>query len=321
MESPTPSLRELEDEYDALPPGPMLPLPPGVYTLLPLAEACDNLDLPTERVWDNQTCKRRWDEHVARRQQPILHTDSALADDDDDGEDEEDSNTADEFLTPFFVALPSQPPLGTAASSTTPARRRSSAASSQRPAFSAMTPVTPSNPTAAPNPAAPTTPASEQHRTLSSQPIGFLRPRIVRALIEDNRRLISMNCKPVWAFSPPIAFPPPPAKTPERRRSSVARSRSASVKMTRTQSFYEGGDTTSGLDLDDVLRGLKAMSLSSSSGPYAVGFEEWVNVEGPEARREHMDRIVRGWKAKGLFPECLGGASRVGRTRVEGTAR
>ena len=316
MESPTPSLRELEDEYDLLPPGPMLPLPAGVYTLLPLAEACDNLDLPTERVWDHHACKRRWDEHVQRRQlgSATMHADSALADDDDDEDEDEDSSTADEFLTPFFVALPS-PPLGTPAS-TTPARRRSSVAG--RPAFSAMTPVTPSNPpplTAVP------TPAPAPTGTLSSQPIGFLRPRIVRALIEDNRRLISMNCKPVWAFSPPIAFPPPPAKTPERRRSSVARSRSASVKMTRTQSFYDGGDTTSGLDLDNVLRGLKAMSLSSSSGPYAVGFEEWVNVEGPEARREHMDRIVRGWKAKGLFPECLGGASRVGRTRVEGTAR
>ncbi|TKA52394.1 hypothetical protein B0A53_05101 [Rhodotorula sp. CCFEE 5036] len=300
MESPTPSLRELEDAYDLLPPGPMLPLPPGVYTLLPLAEQCDNLDLPTERVWDNHACNRRWDEHVARRQ-PVVHTeDSALADDDDDDDEEDDDseNTADEFLTPFFVALPS-PPLGTPASST-PARRRSSAAASQRPAFSAMTPVTPSGPS--PLTAAP----PSNSTTLSSQPIGFLRPRIVRALIEDNRRLISMNCKPVWAFSPPIAFPPPPAKTPERRRSSVARSRSASVKMTRTQSFYEG-DSTSGLNLDDVLRGLKAMSLSSSSGPYAVGFEEWVNAEGPEARREHMDRIVRGWKAKGLFPECLGG--------------
>ncbi|GAA5991814.1 hypothetical protein JCM10908_002217 [Rhodotorula pacifica] len=325
MESPTPSLREVEDPYDSLSSGPPLPLPPGVYTLLPLAEACDNLVLPDEPVWDDHTCKKRWDEHVERassRQkgpEPTLaQEESALADDDDEEEDEDDfstQTTGDEFLTPLFVALPTPAP-GTATSArSTPARRRSSAAS-QRPMFSAMTPVTaslcPSSPTPSGSYAAPAPSQTEAHKTLSSRPIGFLRPSIVRALIEDNRRLVSMNCKPVWAFSPPIAFPPPPPKTPERRRSSVARSRSASVKLTRTQSFYEdeGAASSGGLKLDDVLAGLKAMSLSAgkdASGPYAVGFEDWVNAEGTEARREHVDRIVRGWKARGLFPECLGG--------------
>ncbi|GAA5882494.1 hypothetical protein JCM3774_006131 [Rhodotorula dairenensis] len=319
MESPTPSLREREDMYDSLPPGPMLALPPGVYTLLPLAERCDDFDLPTEQRWDEHACKRRWDEHAARRV-TTAHQDSALADEDEDDDDDNSDEHAggDEFLTPLFVALPRQ---GSAVSTTTtqptPTRRRSSAASSQRPAFSAMTPVTPSSPSQLPPPLAAAAAAAvtdAARKTLSSQPIGFLRPQIVRALIDDNRRLVSMNCRPVWAFSPPIAFPPP-AKTPERRRSSVARSRSASTKLTRTDSFpatAAGVDdgNNNGLKLDDVLRGLKAMSVSgpaSGAGPYAVAFEDWVNAEGPEARREHMDRIVRGWKAKGLFPECLGG--------------
>lgn len=72
------------------------------------------------------------------------------------------------------------------------------------------------------------------------------------------------------------------------------------------------------LKLDDVLEGLKALSASGArghasgaAGPWAVGFEDWVNEEGAETRREHVDRLVRGWKHMGLFPECLGGASRV----------
>lgn len=319
-------LHDRVDEFDGLPPGRILPLPPGVYTLLPLAEQCDNLGLPVEQEWTGQACKRRWDNHVAQQQKPSTPAaagtadDSALADDDDDEQDEvRDPTDGSEFLTPLFLALPTPPP---AQPQTAPQHRRSSA-SSQRPAFTAMTPMTPSLRPSSPTPsgpspyAAPAPTDDEQHKTLSSQPIGFLRPSIVRALIEDNRRLVSMNCKPVWAFQPPIAFPPPPPKTPERRRSSIARSRSASIKMTRTQSFYEddAASGSTGVKLEDVLQGLKAMAVSgggststtTASGPWAVGFEDWINAEGPEARREHIDRIVRGWKAKGLFPECLGG--------------
>lgn len=40
---------------------------------------------------------------------------------------------------------------------------------------------------------------------------------------------------------------------------------------------------------------------------YAVGFAERVNGEGREARREQVDRVVRGWKAQGMFKEVLGG--------------
>ncbi|ORY74523.1 NUDIX hydrolase domain-like protein [Leucosporidium creatinivorum] len=40
---------------------------------------------------------------------------------------------------------------------------------------------------------------------------------------------------------------------------------------------------------------------------YAVGFAEGVNREGREARREQVDRVVRGWKAQGMFKEVLGG--------------
>ena len=44
---------------------------------------------------------------------------------------------------------------------------------------------------------------------------------------------------------------------------------------------------------------------------YAVGFADWVNEEGKEARREHMDRLVRKWKMSGEFPEVLGGESSI----------
>lgn len=40
---------------------------------------------------------------------------------------------------------------------------------------------------------------------------------------------------------------------------------------------------------------------------YAVGFSEAVNEEGREARREQIDRVVRGWKAQGMFKKVLGG--------------
>ncbi|GAA6024673.1 hypothetical protein JCM8202_000434 [Rhodotorula sphaerocarpa] len=360
MQTPSPPLRSdaEADPFDSLAPGPMLPLPPGVYTLLPLAEQGDNLELPNERNWDARTCRRRWDDHLALRAVPAkkegnstaaaaaaAYSDSALADDDDEEEEENAEDEIarlsqapekgdDEFLTPLFVALPPSPPSsaggassGSGAAPAPPVRRRSSAAS-QRAGFAPMTPMAtpslrPSSPTpAGPSPFAAAGPSrAAQFEALASQPIGFLRPAVVRALIDDNRRLVSMNCRPVWSFLPPIAFPPPPPKTPERRRSSVARSRSASVKLTRTQSFYEDDAhsqqqqqrAAQGLNLEDVLEGLKAMnvkgasSAAGSGGPWAVAFEDWVNEEGPEARREHVDRIVRGWKAKGLFPECLGG--------------
>lgn len=72
-----------------------------------------------------------------------------------------------------------------------------------------------------------------------------------------------------------------------------------------------------------------------ASGVYGVGFEKWVNTDGEtegdghgpdqnsgvgaasstgrststarDKRREHMDRIVRGWKMQGQFAEVLKG--------------
>lgn len=59
--------------------------------------------------------------------------------------------------------------------------------------------------------------------------------------------------------------------------------------------------------LKDVMEGLKSAEQEGKSGTWAVGFEDWVNEEGPSARREHVDRVVRGWKMAGEFASALSG--------------
>ncbi|BGP07500.1 hypothetical protein JCM10049v2_003337 [Rhodotorula toruloides] len=325
MDSPPPRSPSPDDpflEFSSPPPSQLLPLPPGIYTLLPLVDAADNVALPVQGPWDGISCKKRWEEWVAKasvasRFMPEEQEaqDSALADDDDEDEAPTTEPVAGrrkptkqeldaEFLAPFFVSLPPAPP-------GTPARRRSSgAASATRPSFSRLTPLDSSS-------SRPSTPAAFVHATpqttssvLSSQPIGFLRPSIVRALIDDNLSLLRMNCKPVWAFQPPIHYPADqiePPRTP-RRRSSVRRD-STSANGSRRPSMQEEFAGEGGVKLQEVLDGLRRVELGGrgGTGPWAVAFEEWVNEEGAEVRKEHIDRVVRGWKAKGMFEECLGG--------------
>ncbi|GAA5880408.1 hypothetical protein JCM8547_007895 [Rhodosporidiobolus lusitaniae] len=320
-------------EFDA---PPTLPLPPGTYTLLPLVEQCDNAKIP-QGPWTAADCKRRWEQHradeKARRKASSASLSSptqangvessALADEDDDEEEQtEEAGTSAafdrEFIAPFFLSLP--PSASSSSAPGTPARRSSSSQSS-RPSFSRLTPLPtlpPSSPTSSPSHAVPLSSSSSSAAVQFSQPIGFLRPSIVRALIEDNRKLVAMNIKPVWRFDPPIHFPPP------TRRPSYGSSRPASRRGSRSASVNplssaSGPGTPSGENgqngggegaLKDVLEGLRNFSPSevgASNGSWAVAFEDWVNEEGLEARREHMDRIVRGWKMAGQFLEQLGG--------------
>ncbi|GAA5911622.1 hypothetical protein JCM8208_005694 [Rhodotorula glutinis] len=310
------------DSYLAFDSPPTLPLPSGTYTLLPLVDQCDNVSLPVG-PWSGADCKRRWQQHLANERNTFAEEnldaqgDSALADDDADDDDAqgdvgnklEGAAAFDkEFLVPFFLTLPTPPP-PSASSSGASLRRRSSTASG-RPSFSRLTPIPrlrASSPT--PSTSSFVRARADPSAAVDAPPIGFLRPVIVRALIDDNRKLIAMNCKPVWSFQPAISFPPParrPSYTSSRpgsRRSSVTANTAASAPM--------GGssDGEQGIPMDEVLEGLRSLSMAQSAetGPWAVGFEDWVNEEGVDARREHVDRIVRGWKHAGMFPECLGG--------------
>lgn len=55
------------------------------------------------------------------------------------------------------------------------------------------------------------------------------------------------------------------------------------------------------------MEGLKSAEREGKVGTWAVGFEDWVNEEGASTRREHVDRVVRGWKMAGEFADALGG--------------
>ncbi|GAA5824043.1 hypothetical protein JCM3770_005135 [Rhodotorula araucariae] len=304
---------------------PTLPLPPGTYTLLPLVDTCDNVALPAG-PWTGADCRRRWEAHVAREQAALAEEDDAAAgdsalDDDDDDEDHIDGRGGDadaydrEFLVPFFVALPPPPPPQPSSSSSAH-RRRSSVSASGRPSFSRLTPLPrlrASSPT--PSTASFARARADTSTAPTPQPIGFLRPQVVRALIDDNRKLVAMNCKPVWAFQPPIAFPPPTRRPsysssrPGSRRASMSTTAGAGAAVNGTATpttSSEGGEL--GVAMDEVLDGLRALGVArGETGPWAVGFAEWVNDEGADARREHVDRLVRGWKHAGLFSECLAG--------------
>ncbi|BGP47569.1 hypothetical protein JCM10450v2_003432 [Rhodotorula kratochvilovae] len=319
MDSPPPFLNGPHgsrdaDSYLSFDAPPTLPLPAGTYTLLPLVDACDNVALPAG-PWTGADCKKRWEAHLAREGAQLAEEDAAALGDSALEDDDEDDEAAEElkgeaafdreFLVPFFVALPPPPP-------PTSARRRSSVSVSSRPSFSRLTPLPrlrSSSPT-------PSTSSFARARTDTSsaataQPIGFLRPSVLRGLIDDNRKLVAMNCKPVWAFQPPIAFPPP------QRRPSYSSSRPGSRRASMSAGAVNGAATPTasssegefGVAMDEVLEGLRGLRASSAAetGPWAVGFEEWVNDEGADARREHVDRVVRGWKHAGLFSECLGG--------------
>jgi hypothetical protein len=77
-----------------------------------------------------------------------------------------------------------------------------------------------------------------------------------------------------------------------------------------TSSEDNGGRAFS---LKNVLEGLHSAegAMGTPETVYAVGFEDWVNNgedgEPDAVRKEHLDRICRGWKMSGAFKEVLGG--------------
>lgn len=293
---------------------------------------CDNTTLPTG-PWSAADCKRRLRDHP----HPTQHTpkagstneqgESALDDDDEEDEQPQPATAADfdrEFLVPFFVQLPPDAALATSAggpSATGPPSRRSS---SSRTSFSRLTPLPSlrsSSPTPSPNPLAASSPLAAA-ATAKPQPIGFLRPSIIRALAADNRKMVLMNCQPAFQFLPPLSLPPPPTAS---RRQSYSRSRTGSRRgstaatplgQTEGSPTPGGGqpasgaaaDATSAGGLERALEGLRVDGApSGEEGTYAVGFADWVNAEGADARGEHIDRVVRGWKQEGMFMDQLGG--------------
>lgn len=287
-----------------------LPFPSGTYTFLPLVEACDNFQIP-RGPWTAKDCKSRREQYRTKElRNPQRHSDSigggSALDDEDDEEDP--TSVAEEFLVPFFLSVPKD------LNSNAPTRRTSSA--SGRPSFR-LTPLQtlrPSSPTPShPAPPVPSTSTS----TAASQPIGFLRPSILRALILDNQKMVSIHCKPLWAFQPPLSFP----AAPTSRRSSHAGSRTASrrgsIAVANTLGSQSGTpieDSGDAFAVKDIIEGLKSVrknggDFGTGGDTWAVGFEDWVEEEGMthEVRTEHMDRVVRGWKMGGDFASALGG--------------
>lgn len=332
------------------PPSRSLPLPEGTTTLLPLVEACDNLTLP-KGPWGAVDCKRRWEAHEPRTRGGVQLGDgvegSALDDDDEDEEEGKEDplvEPEDEFLVPFFLSLPHDP----AATSHYSSRRPS--ASSHRPSFNRLTPLPAHRSSSPPEVECPADSKASKPATAPAQPIGFLRPAVVRALVEDQRKMIAMvrlhcafllsthanstptlteqNCAPPWSFLPPISFPPPP---PSRRPSrSYSRRSSTSVSVvsgagtpsssTMKPNDVGGGGGEAASSLKTALEDLRLSSGGGGGGGegvqwsescwrgvWAVGFAEEVDEEGREARREQVDRVVRGWKMAGEFSEVLGG--------------
>lgn len=209
MESPQPSPlespRRPPSPSELYPPTRFLPFPPGTYTVLPLVQACDNLTLPTG-PFSAAGCRQRWEAKKGGRPSKIssagLHG-SALDDDDDDEEESTPTSFEDEFLAPFFVALPfdSSTPPALAVSATPPStsRRSSSSSLNGRPSFSRLTPM----PSLRPSSPTPSSPADHLAKPAvdgeaaskkedKAQPIGFLRPAIVKALVEDTKAMVAM---------------------------------------------------------------------------------------------------------------------------------
>ncbi|GAA5889759.1 hypothetical protein JCM5296_002333 [Sporobolomyces johnsonii] len=315
MDSPIPSPGLDEDNFASPPP---FPFPSGTYTFLPQVDKCDNLTLPTG-PWEAADCKRRWEQHCAnekRRKRTANPSatatngdSSALTDEDEDeesvfGDAKDPAQFEHEFLAPFFLELPEDHTASSAPSAR--ARRRSST----RQSFTRLTPL-PSLRPSSPTSSHPSYAAVPPPKPAQSQPIGFLRPSIVRALIEDNKKLVDMNLKPVWSFLPPISFPPPNRRPSYGSRPGSRRHSKSSQPIPQSASAPPMSvEQVDVVEREDVLEGLRSLAVGgpgTTSGPWAVGFEDWVNEEGPQARREHIDRVVRGWKMAGQFKECLGG--------------
>ncbi|KAM0789109.1 hypothetical protein ACM66B_003164 [Microbotryomycetes sp. NB124-2] len=296
-----------------------MPFPAGHYTALPLVEACNNLKLP-QGPFEASDCKLRWQRHQHEQKwkrklasssgngQHSALDSSALDDSDDEQTTQDERSFDDEFLCPFFVDMPKHSPNETLQqkSSNPPSRRPSS----HRTSFSRMTPMPQlrsSSPTFSfPGMYSPPEPAKR------AQPIGFLRPSIVRALIADNKKMVAMNCKPVWDTLPSIEYPPP-ARRPSYSQSRPHSRRNSLSATPRTQpgtpseSVTGATVTTEPKSLRDALEKLNVSDIDVEKQVYAVSFAEWVNDEGQDVRREHVDRVVRGWKMSGEFAELLDG--------------
>jgi len=333
MQTPerSPSPENPSDEFLDYPPPHSLHFPSGTYTLLPLIERADNGELPSG-PWQASDLKKRWEQHVEKeklrnvtkenggysRRTLSATPDSSAVDDDEEDEEDEDVSPAQatldhEFIVPFFVQLPSYtPPPSSSSQSNTPRRRSSSTRSSS---FTPMTPI-PSLRSSSPTSSHPQ--ESSPRRSLPpAQPIGFLRPPILLALLEDNQKLINMNSKPVWKFLPSVSYEkverrPSYGSRPGSRRHSI---KSLSSKPDINSLMDEPTSASPSMDdlpasrLIDSLRSLELGKLAEGTeqGVWAVGFEDWVNEGGIEIRNEHLDRIVRSWKMSGKFMDQLAG--------------
>ncbi|KAK4047909.1 hypothetical protein OIV83_005092 [Microbotryomycetes sp. JL201] len=297
-----------------------MPFPAGHYTALPLVEACNNVKLPSG-PFEAGDCKLRLQRHQHEQKwkskmqggnnnvatSSALDS-SALADDDSDDEHASDESSFDgEFLCPFFLDMPKHSAHENHSKSSNPPSRRPS---SHRTSFSRMTPMPQlrsSSPTFSfPGMYSPPEPSKR------AQPIGFLRPSIVRALIADNKKMVAMNCKPVWDTLPSIEYPPP-ARRPSYSQSRPHSRRNSLSATPRTQpgtpseSVTGAPLSTEPKSLRDALEKLNVSDIDVEKQVYAVSFADWVNEEGQECRREHIDRVVRGWKMTGEFAELLDG--------------
>ncbi|GAA5944120.1 uncharacterized protein JCM15063_005322 [Sporobolomyces koalae] len=334
--SPVPARDELLD-YG---PPHTLPLPSGVYSLSHLIDKVDNGTIP-KGPFEASDLRKRWQLHVEQQRTKSnpttalsnlsLEESSAVIDDDDD-DDVPPGNLDDEFIVPFFVATPEYLPPGPApTTSHDPARRRSS--STRSGSFTPMTPI-PSLRPSSPTPSASHAQISHDRVAKTAgpaQPIGFLRPPIVLALLEDNQKLVDMNLEPVWKFLPNVSF----KKTLERRPSYGSRpgSRRHSIKSLSSSSkpnlersnsnnslsYDEPRDSTAtftseSIEFSDIQSKLRSLgdrggTLPTEYGVWAVGFEDWIN-DAPgafELRNEHLDRITRGWRMSKQFTDQLSG--------------
>ncbi|GAA6014451.1 hypothetical protein JCM11491_007058 [Sporobolomyces phaffii] len=334
MQTPerSPSPVNPADDFLDFPAPPTLPFPPGTYTLLPLVERADNGDIP-RGPWDATDLKKRWEQHVEKeksRTQLTLNGSGSVpaadgidssAVEDSDNEDEEGGETTAaqldrEFIVPFFVQLPEYSPPPAAAATATPRRRSSSTRSAS---FTPMTPI-PSLRPSSPTSSHPAPPVGSRSTSVLPQPVGFLRPPIVLALLEDNQKLINMNSRPVWKFLPRVSFEkverrPSYGSRPGSRRHSIKSltpKPEVSSPTTEEPSSYSGQESS--LPFSEVVKSLRALELGRTNsadglGIWAVGFEDWINEssEAFELRNEHLDRIARGWKMSGQFLDQLAG--------------
>ncbi|KAI5480423.1 thiamine pyrophosphokinase-related protein [Pseudohyphozyma bogoriensis] len=267
-----------------------LVLPPGVFTLLPLVNVTHNFTLPSG-PWSDAACRARLPEPA----QSSYNDSSAI----DDSDDEADSGENDEFLVPLFVELPHS-------SAYPPQHSRTSRSNSRTSSFSRRTPL-PTLRSSSPTPSHPTTapPSKKSAKKAPSQPIGFLRPSIVEALKKDNRVMAEMGCKPVWEFRPPIELP---SKPPSRRSSFGSRRGSSTAAAGMAPLTPASATPTASESAVPISEALSKLSIKRT---YAVGFSSWIN-EGEEGdphdvRKEHLDRIARGWKMTGQFADQLDG--------------